>query len=304
MRPAGTGRIVRVENGLFLLLLLAVICLPKGRTGVASPWPLSAVILLIELSYQLHRLRGRKGTRDDIIIFVWLLLFMWEMLTSVLGLGHPVLIPSPENVFAVLVLRYRTMLLNTLYSLELLFLGAALGLSLSTAAGLICGRLGRLRAFLCPIANVLAPIPAVVISPYLVALMPSFRSASVLVVFLGVFWPSFLGTVASLDAVDPRLLDSARMLGLKGREMTWKILLPAVFPSMVGRLKITMTTAVLMLNFAELMGASHGLGYYIQNSIAYANYTNAVAGILMVGLVVTFMNKIITLIQKKVIHWQ
>ena len=86
--------------------------------------------------------------------------------------------------------------------------------------------------------------------------------------------------------------------------MTWKILLPAVFPSMVGRLKITMTTAVLMLNFAELMGASHGLGYYIQNIIAYANYTNAVAGILMVGLVVTFMNKIITLIQKKVIHWQ
>ena len=93
------------------------------------------------------------------------------------------------------------------------------------------------------------------------------------------------------------------MLNLSDWEMVWKILLPYVFPSVIMGLKVSVTTSLLMLNFAELMGASHGMGYYIQNSITYANYTHAIAGIICVGVVVTLINKLVVLVQKKYICW-
>jgi NitT/TauT family transport system permease protein len=81
------------------------------------------------------------------------------------------------------------------------------------------------------------------------------------------------------------------------------VLLPYIIPGVLSGLKVTMTTSVLMLNFAELMGATHGMGYYIQNSITYANYTHAVAGIIVIGIVVTILSGIVGFIQKKLIRW-
>ncbi|MBQ9062023.1 MAG: ABC transporter permease subunit [Eubacterium sp.] len=257
---------------------------------------------------------GGTGNRDsqsssaftgicDIMVFVWTIMILWELFTAVLDLAHPVLVPAPENVFFTFYEHWRVMLLNIAYSLELLLTGMIIGLALAIILGLFCGWIPRLKAFAYPIANVLAPIPAVVISPYLVSLMPTFRSASALVVVLGVFWPQFLGTINRIGSIEPEILDSARMLNLSTPTMLFKILLPYLIPGILTGLKVTMTTSILMLNFAELMGATHGMGYYIQNSITYANYAHAVAGIIVIGVVVTILNRVVGLIQKKFIRW-
>lgn len=238
------------------------------------------------------------------MIFVWLLLIAWELCTSVLNIAHPVLVPCPENVFDTFREQWREMLLNVAYSMELLTIGFVTGMVLAVLLGLIAGWFPRLRRFAYPIANVMAPIPAVVFSPYLVALMPSFRSASALVIILGVFWPTFLTTINRVESMDPRILDSARMLNLRSSDMIWRVLLPYVIPGIVSGLKVSVTTSLLMLNFAELMGAAHGMGYYIQNSITYANYTHAVAGIVCIAIVVTVLNKLVTAFQRKAIVWR
>ena len=85
--------------------------------------------------------------------------------------------------------------------------------------------------------------------------------------------------------------------------MIGRILLPYILPGVVSGLKVSMTTSLLMLNFAELMGATHGMGYYVQNSITYANYTHAVAGILVIGMVVTVLSALVTQLQARLIKW-
>ncbi|WP_093794246.1 hypothetical protein [Sporomusa acidovorans] len=54
----------------------------------------------------------------------------------------------------------------------------------------------------------------------------------------------------------------------------------------------------MILIFAEMMGASAGLGYFIKLYAEYANYTNVVAGIIMVGLVITILNKGVNILEK------
>ena len=295
---------------LFLIALVAaVLFAPKGRPGVEHWGALLAGIAVIELLFLVavirNRRRGAESTAPyDLIVFVWVLLLLWELYTSVSNLAHPVLVPAPENVFATFHEQWRTLLLNIAYSMQLLLVGFFAGLILAVLLGLYAGWYPRLRAFSYPIANVMAPIPAVVFSPYLVALMPTFRSASVVVILLGVFWPTFLGTINRVVGMEPQILDSARMLRPTNRTMIWRILLPYIIPGTVSGLKVSMTTSLLMLNFAELMGATHGMGFYVQNSITYANYAHAVAGIIVIGVVVTLLSWIVTKVQKKLIRWQ
>lgn len=297
-----------LSHALMLILILVTLFAGKQRASVRSPWSLLAAVGIIELVFLLKYFRAPDagGRRSALVMvcFVWALLLCWELCTSVFDLAHPVLVPAPENVFDTFREQYRQLLLNVLYSLELWAAGFSVGMVLGVVLGLFAGWKEGLRSFLCPIANVMAPIPAVVFSPYLVAIMPGFRSASVLVIVLGVFWPCLLNTVNRVVSIDSRILDSARMLNLSDRDMIWRILLPYVLPGVVSGLKVSVSTSLLMLNFAELIGAAHGMGYYIQNSIAYANYTHAVAGMICLGVVVTALNKAVSLIQKKCIRWR
>lgn len=293
-----------LSHALFLALIGLCLFAPKLRSTVKSPWSMLVFLLLAESLFLRAFFKNKRPGACDIMIFVWLLLIVWELCTSVLNTAHPVLLPCPENVFDVFRSQGKELALNVLYSMKLLLTGFGTGMVLAVGLGLIAGWWPRLRDFSSPIANVMAPIPAVVFSPYLVAVMPSFRSASALVIVLGVFWPNFLGTINRVRGIEPRILDSARMLNLSDRAMILHVLLPYVLPGIVSGLKVSATTSLLMLNFAELMGATHGMGYYVQNSITYANYTQAVAGIFCIGVVVTLLNGLITQIQKRALKWR
>ena len=292
--------------------MLSVLCgiiafAPKMRSNVHGPLYLYISIGIMELIFIIYALRNRRSdsvSHIRIISFVWLILIIWEMITSVRGIGNPVLFPCPENVFEVFFTKYDVLLKNVAYSMRLLITGFTAGLVLAVILGLVAGWIREVREFVYPIANVIAPIPAIVISPYLVAVMPSFRSASVMVIVLGVFWPTLLGTINRVENIDQRILDLARMMELGRGEMIFRVLLPYIFPGVISSLKVSVTTSVLMLNFAELMGATHGMGYFIQNSITYANYTQAVAGIICIGIVVTILNRIVVFIQKKAVYWK
>ena len=298
---------------LLVILLVSVVCLPNGRTTTRPYLSFLAAIAVMEGLFLISVFRrrpkyecccARAGTGPfDIICLVWVLLIIWELVTSVFNVAHPVLVPAPENVFDTFREQWDKMLLNVAYSLQLLLIGLVIGLAAAVALGLAAGWIPRIRAFAYPIANVMAPIPPIVFSPYLVALMPTFRSASLSVIILGVFWPTFLNTVNRVSAMERQILDSARMLNPSTGTMIWRVLLPYIFPGVISGLKVTLTTSMLMLNFAELMGATHGMGFYVQNSITYANYTHAVAGILVIGIVVTVLSSVVGWLQKRLIKW-
>ena len=68
--------------------------------------------------------------------------------------------------------------------------------------------------------------------------------------------------------------------------------------------KTTLTAAITMLTFAEMLGASSGLGYYIINYTNFANYVNVIAGIIMVALMVTVLNMLINKLRRYAVRWR
>ncbi|MBS6175448.1 ABC transporter permease subunit [Emergencia timonensis] len=289
-----------------LLAALFVAVLLPGEKKTAPYSAMLCALALMEGAY-LYRVRRRPGklsSASDIMSILWALMLVWEVLVSKLDLCHPVLAPALENIFAVFSEDYLEMGRGILSSLEILLIGVVVGLALGTLLGLICGWHQRLKEVFFPIAGVLAPIPSIVFAPYVIAIMPTFRSASVVVILLGIFWPTFLKTIISVESIDKNMVDSARTLELGGFAMIFEVLLPYSMPGIVKGLKVTMTTAVMMLTFAEMMGSTVGMGYYIVNYNTYGNYTKVIAGIMVVGLVVTLLSSLVSVIQKKAIKWQ
>lgn len=293
-----------VLSQVLFVALLVVVAIP-GKVHPKTSVPLVVGLFVVEALYLWRYFSGEKRRQSvcRIVIVVWVLFIAWELLATDLKLTHPVLIPNPENVFAVFPNKWEELLLNVVSSLSLLAEGFLTALIAGYLVGLFVGWLPQVRETVYPIAHVLAPVPAIVFAPYLVLLMPSFKAAAVMVIFLGVFWPTLLTTILRVESMDRHIIESARMLGLSTTEMIFKILLPYMYPSIAMGLKTQLPSAMLMLVMAEMYGATSGLGYFVINYTNYANYTNVVAGIIMVGIVVTVLDSLVSLLIRKTVKW-
>lgn len=293
-----------VLSQVLFVALLVVVAIP-GKVHPKTSVPLVVGLFVIEALYLWRYFSGEKRRQSmcRIVIVVWVLFIAWELLATDLKLTHPVLIPNPENVFAVFPNKWEELLLNVVSSLSLLAEGFLTALIAGYLVGLFVGWLPQVRETVYPIAHVLAPVPAIVFAPYLVLLMPSFKAAAVMVIFLGVFWPTLLTTILRVESMDRHIIESARMLGLSTPEMIFKVLLPYMYPSIAMGLKTQLPSAMLMLVMAEMYGATSGLGYFVINYTNYANYTNVVAGIIMVGIVVTVLDGLVSLLIRKTVKW-
>ena len=288
---------------LLFIVLLVTIAIP-GKMTPATPVPFYCAAVLIEALY-LWRffINKRKPSSSYIVIVVWLFLIVWEICSTDLKLTHPVLIPLPENVFNVFPKLHTELLRNIASSLSLLGAGYFSALILGNILGLFAGWIPKLKETVYPIARALAPIPAIVFAPYLIMLMPSFRSAAIVAIFLGIFWPTLLNAILRVGSMDKRVIESARMMGLSTPEIIFQIMLPYMYPSIVNGMKVQLATGMLMLVMAEMYGATSGMGYFVLNYTNYGNYTNVVAGIICVGLVVTVLDCLLGILIRKTVKW-
>ena len=291
-----------LANVLFVALLVAIAIPGKTQPRTSIPFYVATAIIEVLFLWR-YMANGRKRSTCHIVIIVWLFLIVWEVVSTDLRLTHPVLIPIPENVFAVFPNKADELALNVQSSMILLIEGFITSLIAGNIIGLFVGWMPKLREAVYPIAHVLAPVPAIVFAPYLVMLLPSFKAAAVAVIFLGIFWPTLRNTILRVESMNKNIINSARMLDLPTHVMIFRVLVPYTYPAVVTGLKTQLPTAMLMLVMAEMYGATSGLGYFVINYTNYANYTNVVAGIIMVGIVVTILDWLVALLIRKTVKW-
>lgn len=298
-----------IAQGLLLLLVAIIVGMPNAKVLSVTYYPLLIALAIMDGLYlALIISKAKRGIEstgpNDIILFVWVLIIIWELASTKLGVTPNVIVPTPEEVFDVFRTSYATLWESVLSSTSLLMVGYLGGILFGVVLGIICGWVPRLREMFYPIANVMAPIPPTVFAPYLVVLLPTFRMASACIILLGVFWPQFLNMVLRVSSLDPKLMDNARALCVSGPTMIWRIILPYVMPGILQGLRVSLTTAFLMLTFAEMIGARAGIGFFITNSNIYANYAAVIAGIIVCGVVVTVLSAITSWVQRRFTLWR
>ncbi|MDP4094555.1 MAG: ABC transporter permease subunit [Bacillota bacterium] len=288
-----------------LFAALMVLVFIPGKRESESPFVFVAVSSAIWLVF--IWLNSRNGTRQhikDITYGIFILLIIWELSTRVLNLLTQALFPTPESVFQVFINDYKLMWTGLFSSLYLLFVGFSIALILGNLLGLFVGWNDRLRKDFYPIAKVLCPIPPTIYTPYLIAILPTFGSASIAVVAFGLFWPTFMTMINLVGSMDRRIIDSAKAMGVGTPAMLLKVILPYQIPGIISGFRVMFSATFMVLVMAEMIGAQSGLGFFIKKFSDYADYTRVAAGIIFIGIVITVLNVLITLVEKKCVKWK
>ena len=261
-----------------------------------------ALLVIFVLGLMLSEDSYQKKT--DIFLILGIMLLAWEVLIGKFGLLDPFLFPAPGKVFAVYAKDYVVMYHGLISSFAILLSGYFLALVVAVPLALVIG--WRKRAFdvVYPIAKAVSPIPPTVYLPYAIVLLPTFSSASVFVIFIGAFWPIFVGTVHGVFNLDQRLINSAKTLGLKEHVMLRRVVLPAALPSIFSGATIALILSFITLTVAEMIAATSGLGWYIEYQHQYANYDKVIAGMILMGASVVVVMWFFDRIQKHCLRWQ
>lgn len=294
---------------LFFILTLLCFLLPSryavGRNeDLKSPLVFLILLGLIEI-YFLFRLSKKKGIRAvlDVFAFIFAFFFIWELLVTRLDVYPIIFIPCPENVFAVFVDDRVKMFLGLASSLFLLLIGISTSLVCGVILGTFVGWNQRLTQAIYPISKAISTVPALVYTPYVILIMPTFRSASIFVIFLSGFWSTFMGSINNTAFVEKKVINSAKVLSLSTATILFKIIIPFNLPRIINNLPIKISAAIMTLTAAEMLGADNGIGYYIRNALNFGNYTKAIAGIFFMGFLVAGLNASVSVLKKHLIKW-
>ena len=240
----------------------------------------------------------------DATIVIQFALLIWQLGSGNLKLADPILFPEPERVLRLFFAELPDMLRGLRSSLLLLGCGYLGALATAIPLGLLLGHCRRLREASNPFIKNLGAIPPIVYIPYAIALLPSFSSASIFVIFIGAFWPVLVNTVNGVLQIPSGIIDSARILHLSKVQLFLRVLLPGAMPSICTGATLGLVFSFLLLSAAELIGATEGIGWYVKNFSDFADYERVIVGIIFIGLVISAISFATNRIEKYLLRYQ
>ncbi|MBO2536882.1 ABC transporter permease [Rummeliibacillus suwonensis] len=237
------------------------------------------------------------------ILIAVLIITVWESLTR-MGSLNPIIFPPSEKIFSVFIGDGGKQLLQGLVSSFKLLFPAYLGsIIFGISGGVYLGLNRKVRTILMPYVHLLSPLPPTLFVPYAIAVLPSFQSASIFLIFIGTFWPIFLGALQGVLIIEKHYLDNSKMLGLKGKDFLLKVVLPAASPHILSGAGTALIMSFLILTMAEMFGAESGMGYFIQYYTDFAQYNYVIAGMIFNCVIILTALVLFERLKKRILFW-
>jgi NitT/TauT family transport system permease protein len=276
----------------------------RGDLGYYFMGFLVVVHVLYVLRYYISAEESKKHAINDVFFVFYVLVFVWNIFTAKLDMWDSFLYPAPGLIVKLLINELPKLGSAFVSSIELMSIGFSMALLAGVSSGLLLGWRRRWYNAAKPLAKVLGPIPPVVYIPYAIAILPTFKMSSVFIVFIGAFWPIFINTLNGVFAIDKGILDSARAIHVRSRDMLLHIILPSCVPAIISGATIGLSFSFILLTSAEMIGSTNGMGWYVKYFSEFANYPKVFVGIIFIGAVVSGIMFFVEMLERYLLRWR
>lgn len=234
-----------------------------------------------------------------------LFLVIWEI-TPRIGLADPVFLPPFSKVaVAFWKLLIKGILIKHLFvSLERSVAGFFLGVIISIPMGLLIGWFKGFERFLDPLLQTFRQTSALALFPVFILIFGIGEVSKVAIIFWGVQWPILISTISGVKNVDPLLIKSARSMGASTFTIFRKVIIPGAFPSIFTGLRLSATSAILILIAAEMIGSNAGLGFLLYQSEVTFEIPDMYAAIITMSLLGLAINYSLIAFGSKITKWK
>lgn len=139
-------------------------------------------------------------------------------------------------------------------------IGYAIALCVGLPLGLALGLSRWTSAAVDPLFQALRSVPITAWLPIALVWFGLGNGAARFLIFVGAVSPIVVATADSAARVPRQLVDTARMLGTRQRDLARKVYIPSALPGIVTGLRLGLTLGWTTVIVAELTGSSRGLG--------------------------------------------
>lgn len=231
------------------------------------------------------------------------LVLVWELAVRLLDIPDYVL-PAPSEVLTVLAGNAAVIGGHTVSTVATATLGLLLGTVTGVALAVVMAASSAVRAALYPLVVVSQSIPMVVLAPLFVVWFGFGLLPRVLVVALVSFFPVAVATVSGLVAADRDQVDLVRAMGGSRRDLAQHVLVPGALPSLFTGLKVAASYAMFGAVVGEWIGASSGLGLYLERSRASFATDQMFAAVLVIAAVSVALVGVVFALERAALPWQ
>ena len=176
------------------------------------------------------------------------------------------------------------------YQLLYTFLSLAIASVIAIPLGIFIGFTGKGEAIVAGAANALRALPTLgllillflVLAPWIAGQLV-FVVPTIIVLVLLAIPPILTGTYTGIQSADEAAVDAARGMGYTRTQILWRVQMPCALPLLISGLRGSTLQVVSTATVAAYVGLQ-GLGRYIIDGRAQADFAQMAGGALLVAL--------------------
>jgi len=233
------------------------------------------------------------------------LLLAWQLVAQA-NLAPPSILPSPALVLATLQAMAASgeMAQAIGATASRLLWGFVFGALAGTLLGGLCGASALARNLADPLVQALRSVPSLAWVPLLILWLGIFESSKITLVAIGVFFPVYLNLMSGIANVDRKLIEVGRVHGYSRLRRLLRIQLPAALPAYVTGLRSGLGLGWMFVAAAELLGATNGLGFILDDGEQTGRPERVIAAILLFGLCGKLTDSVMAAAGQRLTAWQ
>jgi taurine transport system permease protein len=243
------------------------------------------------------------------LLSVGILLLLWWGITA-LGLIAPLFLPPPQVVLQKLILiaspqgfmdatLWQHLGASLARMLVALFFAALIGIPVGIAMGLS----PAIRGLLDPLIELYRPVPPLAYLPLMVIWFGIGETSKILLIYLAIFAPVALSTLAGVKNAQQVRIRAAQALGASRWQLLRFVILPGALPEILTGLRIGLGVGWSTLVAAELIAATRGLGFMVQSAGEFLATDVVLAGIAVIALIAFGLELGLRALQRRLTPW-
>jgi ABC-type nitrate/sulfonate/bicarbonate transport system permease component len=236
------------------------------------------------------------------LVLVAVGLVAWQWCVTAFGV-RPQVLPSPLRVLEQGWAFREQIWTNTVPTLQVTAVGFAVSLALGWALAIAVDFSPWLRRALTPLLVASQTMPIIAIAPLMIIWFGFGLLPKVLVIALVTFFPVAVGLIEGFAATDRAATNLLRSMGASRWQQFRYVRLPGALPSFFTALRIGITYAVTGAIFAEYVGATAGLGIFMNLQKNSFRTDLVLAAVLVTALLSIALFGLTYVVQRLVIPW-
>lgn len=226
--------------------------------------------------------------------------------------ANPVYLPAPHEVLTALYTSFTAKpqtrdglwLHESLWhSIQIIFWGFLISSLIGVPLGILCGAYSGVSRIAEPFTEFFRYLPAPAFGALAVAILGIYDGPKIAIIVIGTLFQQILIIANTTRTLDFPLVEAARTLGTKRRQMLSRVVIPAILPALYRDQRILLGWAWTYLIVAELIGATSGITWFITQQARYQHFDNVYAAIIIIGILGLGTDMLLAIVGRRLFAW-